>query len=59
MESDRVLVLDAGKVCFPFVVWPACVDAIGFKVLEFDTPHSLLAKTDSSFYSLAKEAGLA
>ncbi|KAI0788813.1 metal resistance protein YCF1 [Abortiporus biennis] len=40
MESDRVLVLDAGKVA------------------EFDTPKNLLAKTDSSFYSLASEAGL-
>lgn len=41
LESDRILVLDAGKV------------------VEFDTPQSLLAKPDSSFYSLAAEAGLA
>ncbi|KAI0091755.1 metal resistance protein YCF1 [Irpex rosettiformis] len=41
MESDRVLVLEAGKI------------------LEFDTPPNLMAKKDSSFYSLAKEAGLA
>ncbi|KAJ3484887.1 hypothetical protein NLI96_g5332 [Meripilus lineatus] len=40
MESDRVLVLDAGKVA------------------EFDSPKNLLAKTDTSFYSLAAEAGL-
>ncbi|TCD67602.1 hypothetical protein EIP91_012232 [Steccherinum ochraceum] len=40
LESDRVLVLDAGKVA------------------EFDSPKNLLAKSDSSFYSLALEAGL-
>ncbi|RDX54318.1 metal resistance protein YCF1 [Lentinus brumalis] len=41
LESDRVLVLDAGKV------------------IEFDTPQALLANRQSSFYSLAAEAGLA
>ena len=41
LESDRVLVLDAGKV------------------IEFDTPQTLLANKQSSFYSLAAEAGLA
>ncbi|TBU30707.1 metal resistance protein YCF1 [Dichomitus squalens] len=41
LESDRVLVLDAGRV------------------VEFDTPKSLLANKQSAFYSLAAEAGLA
>lgn len=41
LESDRVLVLDAGKV------------------IEFDTPKKLLANQQSSFHSLAAEAGLA
>ncbi|PIL25024.1 ATP-binding cassette transporter [Ganoderma sinense ZZ0214-1] len=41
LESDRVLVLDAGKV------------------VEFDTPKNLLENKQSSFYSLAAEAGLA
>ena len=41
LESDRVLVLDAGKV------------------IEFDTPQTLLTNKQSSFYSLAAEAGLA
>ena len=41
LESDRVLVLDAGRV------------------LEFDTPKNLLANKQSSFHSLAAEAGLA
>ncbi|KIP05505.1 hypothetical protein PHLGIDRAFT_128871 [Phlebiopsis gigantea 11061_1 CR5-6] len=40
LESDRVLVLDAGKV------------------VEYDTPKALLARKESSFYSLALEAGL-
>lgn len=41
MESDRVLVLNAGEV------------------VEFDTPQNLLTNKQSSFYSLAAEAGLA
>ncbi|EMD38835.1 hypothetical protein CERSUDRAFT_92869 [Gelatoporia subvermispora B] len=41
LESDKVLVLDAGRV------------------IEFESPHSLLAKQHSAFYSLAAEAGLA
>jgi len=41
MDSDRILVLEAGKV------------------KEFDTPAVLLSRLDSSFYSLASEAGLA
>ncbi|KAI0731222.1 metal resistance protein YCF1 [Earliella scabrosa] len=41
LESDRVLVLDAGKV------------------IEFDTPKNLLGNKQSSFHSLAAEAGLA
>lgn len=41
MESDRVLVLNAGGV------------------VEFDTPQNLLTNKQSSFYSLAAEAGLA
>ncbi|KAG6899872.1 hypothetical protein C0993_005842 [Termitomyces sp. T159_Od127] len=40
VESDRVLVMDSGKVA------------------EFDKPETLLAKKESIFYSLAKEAGL-
>ncbi|KAF7790028.1 hypothetical protein EIP86_000976 [Pleurotus ostreatoroseus] len=40
LESDRVLVLDAGKV------------------VELDSPKALLARKESSFYSLALEAGL-
>ncbi|KAG6889968.1 hypothetical protein C0992_003448 [Termitomyces sp. T32_za158] len=40
IESDRVLVMDSGKVA------------------EFDKPETLLAKKDTIFYSLAKEAGL-
>ena len=31
----------------------------GGRVAEFDTPQALLERTDSLFYSLAKEAGLA
>ncbi|KAI0763773.1 metal resistance protein YCF1 [Trametes elegans] len=41
LESDRVLVLDAGKV------------------IEYDSPKNLLANKQSSFHSLASEAGLA
>ncbi|EKM50357.1 uncharacterized protein PHACADRAFT_263609 [Phanerochaete carnosa HHB-10118-sp] len=40
LESDRVLVLDAGRV------------------IEYDTPKSLLAQKETAFYSLAQEAGL-
>ena len=28
------------------------------KIVEFDTPDHLLARTDSIFYGMAKEAGL-
>lgn len=28
------------------------------KVIEFDTPQALLARTDSTFYSLAVDAGI-
>ncbi len=41
MDSDKILVLDAGKV------------------KEFDTPENLLDDVNSSFYSMAKDAGLA
>jgi len=40
MDSDRVLVLDKGKV------------------MEFDSPSTLLKNPDSIFYSLAKESDL-
>jgi len=40
MDSDRVLVLDKGKV------------------MEFDTPSTLLKDQESIFYSLAKESDL-
>ena len=41
MDSNRVVVLDAGKV------------------KEFDSPDNLMAKKDSIFYGMAKDAGLA
>jgi len=40
VESDRVLVLDAGKI------------------VELDSPVTLLGNKNSVFYSLAEEAGL-
>ena len=40
MDSDKILVLDAGKV------------------KEFDSPENLLDDATSSFYSMAKDAGL-
>ena len=39
MDSDKILVMDAGKV------------------VEFDTPLTLLKKTDGHFYNLLKETG--
>ena len=41
MDSDRILLLDAGKI------------------KEFDKPETLLADHSSTFYAMAKDAGLA
>ena len=40
MDSDRILLLDAGKI------------------KEFDKPDTLLADHSSTFYAMAKDAGL-
>lgn len=58
LESDRVLVLGAGKVC-PQVPLARKICLHGtLQILEFDSPKNLLAASGSSFYSLANEAGL-
>ena len=41
MDSDRILLLDAGKI------------------KEFDKPETLLADHSSTFFAMAKDAGLA
>jgi energy-coupling factor transporter ATP-binding protein EcfA2 len=58
MESDRVLVMDAGKVRnlnFAYVIGAKLTRR---KMAEFDSPANLLSRPDTIFYSLVKQAGL-
>lgn len=58
MEYDRILVLDAGKVCTVSTRTVQRAEDAPLKIAEFDTPENLLANSGSMFYSLAAEAGL-
>lgn len=59
LESDRVLVLDAGRVCQEVYLLLQSVLTVCCQVVEFDLPQNLLANKQSAFHSLAAEAGLA
>jgi ABC-type transport system involved in cytochrome bd biosynthesis fused ATPase/permease subunit len=58
LDSDRILVLDAGEVS------TCCCNRglsakLVFQVVEFEHPKELLAQRTSKFSTLAVEAGLA
>lgn len=57
MNSDRVLVMDSGRVCGLYI--SVTLHIIKFlQISELDSPANLLGNPQSTFYALSKEAGL-
>jgi ATP-binding cassette subfamily C (CFTR/MRP) protein 1 len=61
MDSNRVLVMDTGRVCGLYISVTLHIKTGGFflQISELDSPANLLANPHSAFYALSKEAGLA
>ena len=60
MDSNRVVVLDqvAQHVISKKTVLSFYFNILLGKVIEFESPASLMAKTNSVFYGMAKNAGI-
>lgn len=62
MDSNRVLVMDSGRVCELYISVTLHIVMTGgsfLQISELDSPANLLADTQSTFYALSREAGLA
>jgi len=61
MDSNRVLVMDSGRVCGSYISVTLYIIKTGsfLQISELDSPANLLANPQSTFYALSKEAGLA